>query len=94
LSWLVRALDTFTDSQARLDLLGAFRRGARPVVPGHVVGCQTQQHQITGALTRELQSGAARPSLAISADRQFDTLLNLRGDARHDAVLAIIVLSC
>ena len=30
------------------------------------------------ALTRELQSGAARPELAVSADRQFDSLVNLR----------------
>jgi DNA-binding IclR family transcriptional regulator len=30
------------------------------------------------ALTRELQTGAARPSLVISADRQFDTLAGLR----------------
>jgi hypothetical protein len=28
------------------------------------------------ALTRELQSGAARPSLTISAVRQFDTLVS------------------
>jgi len=30
------------------------------------------------ALTRELQTGAARPSLVISADRQFDTLVDLK----------------
>jgi hypothetical protein len=30
------------------------------------------------ALTRELQSAAARPSLTISAARQFDTLVNLK----------------
>ena len=30
------------------------------------------------ALTRELQSGAARPELVVSADRQFDSLVNLR----------------
>jgi DNA-binding IclR family transcriptional regulator len=30
------------------------------------------------ALTRELQSGAARPSLTVSADRQFDTLVHLK----------------
>lgn len=30
------------------------------------------------ALTRDLQSGAARPTLTINADRQFDTLVNLK----------------
>jgi DNA-binding IclR family transcriptional regulator len=30
------------------------------------------------ALTRELQSGAARPTLTICAERQFDTLVNLK----------------
>jgi hypothetical protein len=30
------------------------------------------------ALTRELQSGAARPGLTITAERQFDSLVNLK----------------
>jgi hypothetical protein len=29
-------------------------------------------------VTRELQSGAARPTLTICAERQFDTLVNLK----------------
>jgi len=30
------------------------------------------------SLSRELQSAATRPSLTISAERQFDTLVNLK----------------